>query len=298
MHKKQNWLVYGILSVAVFFIAFPILFAFVKASQSSEQILSSKLLPGSYFWHNVQGVWNHYNFGRYLANSLIISFFIVLGKTALSFFAAFALVFLEFKWKKPIFVFILVTLMMPTEMLIVGLFDLISLQPAQSYGDFFAWLLNPQQFLLQPSRYGLGWSDSLSAIIVPFMASATAVFFFRQHFLNVPPSLVDAALIDGASPFRFIRSVLLPLSTNTIGALVVVQFVFAWNQYLWPRVIIRSDEYQVVQIALKNMMAASSEGADWGLIMAGTVLSLIPPLIVLFVFQKQLMKGIAFSEDK
>lgn len=297
MSDKKKKIVYIILGVASFFIAFPVLFAFLKASQSTEQIIASRILPGKYFWQNMQAVWNDYNFGRYMLNSLKISILIVLGKTVLSFFAAFALVFLQFKGKNFIFIIILITLMMPTEMLIIGLFNVISLQPPASVGEFFRWILNPQKFLFEPAAYGLGWTDTTAAIVVPFMASATAVFFFRQHFRNIPPSLVDAALIDGASPLRFIYHVLLPLSKNTIGALVVVQFVFGWNQYLWPRVIIRNDNIQVVQIALKNMMGTSAR-VDWGSLMAGTILSLIPPLLVLLIFQKQLMKGIAFSEDK
>lgn len=296
MKKNNILLVYAFLTVASLLIAFPIFFAFLKATQSTEQIIAARLLPSSYFWQNLNTVWQRYRFADYMWNSFKMSIWIVIGKTTLSFFAAFALVFLRFRGKKIIFSLILITLMMPTEMLIIGLFDVISLQPPQNWQAFLSWLVHPQHFF-KPVPFGLGWSNTTAAIVVPFLASATAVFFFRQHFLNVPPSLVDAALIDGASPFHFIWHVLLPLSKNTIGALVVVQFVFAWNQYLWPRVILRSEELQVTQIALKNMMATSAR-VDWGSLMAGTLLSLIPPLLILIIFQKQLMHGIAFSEDK
>ncbi len=295
--KHKKIITHIILGIASFLIAFPLLFALLKSTQSPGQVMSARLMPGDMFFRNVSRVWNNYSFYRYMANSMKISLVIMVGKTIFSFFAAFALVFMDFKGKKFIFGFIIVTLMMPTEMLIIGLFDVVSLQPAASAGEFFSWFIHPGKLLFEPVQYGFGWTDKAASIVVPFLASATAVFMFRQHFRNIPGSLMDASLIDGAGPWRFILHVLFPLSRNTIGALFVVQFVYAWNQYLWPRVIIRNESAQVIQVGLKALFG-NSEGVEWGQVMAGSVITMIPPLIILILLHDQFMKGIAFSDNK
>ncbi|MBN2617372.1 MAG: carbohydrate ABC transporter permease [Spirochaetales bacterium] len=297
MNKKKRIVVNIILIIACLIIAFPILFAFIKATQTPGQVMSPRILPSGYLFENIKFVWTRYNLWGYMLNSFKISLSIMLGKTFLSFFAAFALVFLDFKAKKPVFIFILITLMMPTEMLIVGLFDIISLPSPTSFKDFFSWFIHPSNIFLSPVKFGFGWTDNLLSVIVPFFASATGVFLFRQHFRNIPTSLIDASIIDGAGSFRFIYYVLLPLSRNTIGALFVVQFIYAWNQYLWPRIIIRNSSAQVIQVGLKAIIG-NAEGVEWGQVMAGTIISMIPPLIMLFLFQDQFMKGIAVSDDK
>lgn len=294
---KKSKRVHAILIAASLIIAFPLLFAFIKATQTPGEVMSSKLTPSGYLFENMRNVWINYSLKDYMINSFKISISIMFGKTFFSFFAAFALVFLDFRGKKLIFIFILITLMMPTEMLIVGLFDIISLTPPTTVGEFLMWLFNPLNTLLSPVKYGFGWTDRPLSIIAPFLASATAVFLFRQHFRNIPSSLVDASKIDGAGPLRFIYHVLIPLSRNTIGALFVVQFIYAWNQYLWPRVIIRNNSSQVIQVGLKAIIG-NAEGVEWGEVMAGTLLSMIPPLVMLLLFQNQFMKGIAVSDDK
>ena len=193
--------------------------------------------------------------------------------------------------------FILITLMMPTEVLIVGLFDLISLKPPGSLGELLRYRLHPGAVLFEPVRYGFGWTYDYLSVIVPFLASATGVFVFRQHFLSIPRSLGDAALIDGVGPWRFLRYVVVPMSWNTIGALCVVQFVYVWDQYLWPRVIIRSESRQVVQVGM-NLIIGTAEGVYWGQVMAGALVSIVPPLLVFSLLQEQFMKGFALSSSK
>jgi sn-glycerol 3-phosphate transport system permease protein len=120
---------------------------------------------------------------------------------------------------------------------------------------------------------------------------------FRQHFMSIPRSLADAAKIDGASPLRFLTSILIPMSWNTIGALAVIQFVYVWDQYLWPRVIIQQEDKQVVQVGLKLIIGVG-QGTQWGEVMAGAIIALLPPLIVFILLQEQFMRGFALSESK
>jgi sn-glycerol 3-phosphate transport system permease protein len=187
--------------------------------------------------------------------------------------------------------------MMPTEILIVGLFDLISLQPPETWRMLWNWIRNPGRVFLEPVRYGFGWSNTRLAIIVPFLASATGTFLFRQHFLSIPRVIGEAARMDGASPLRFLFRILVPMSGNTIAALAVVQFVYVWDQYLWPRVIIRHEEMQVVQVGL-NLLISVGQGVNWGVIMAGAIIVIIPSLIIFMMLQEQYTKGCGLSSEK
>ena len=295
-HTRHIW-VHLALSIAVLLIAAPILFAGIKATQDRSEVLSPRMLPGNHFIENISVVWNDQDLGTYIGNSLWIALSVTIGKTALSILAAMVLVYFHIRFKGVIFGFVLFTLLMPTEVLIVGLFDLVSLAPPQSFGEFVRWVVNPGRVLLEPVPFGFGWTNRYASIIVPFMASATGIFLFRQHFLSIPRDLGDAARIDGAGPWNFLVRVLIPLSGNTIGALALIQFVYVWDQYLWPRVIIRDDGRQVVQVGLRLIIGVG-EGVYWGQVMAGSLISIIPPLVVFITLQEQFMRGFALTADK
>ena len=260
-----------ILIIAVFLVASPLLFALLKATQSGAQVIGPSLVPGVHFFENALAAWKGAGLGRYMLNSGVVAVCVTLGKTALSLLAALAFVYFKFPLRGLAFALVLFTLMLPTELLIVALFDLVS-------GTF-------------------KWADSYAAIIVPFLASATGTLLFRQHFLNIPASLADAARIDGAGPLTFLSRVLIPMSWNTVGALAVIQFVSAWDQYLWPLVIMQSEDKQVVQVGLSKLIDVESQ-SNWGAVMAGAVLAIIPPLIVFTALQEQFSKGFALGQDK
>ncbi len=290
---KTRWLIHLLLIVSCLVVTGPILFALIKATQPTTQVISASLIPGAQLWHNVSNAWVQADLGIYMRNSFIIAFAVTFGKTLFSLMAGMALVYFRIPFKPVVFGFILLTLMMPTQVLIVGLFDLVSKQAPPTWQALFSWIAHP----LAPTPYGFNWSNSYWAIIVPFLASATGVFLFRQHFMSIPLSLADAAKIDGAGPLRFLMSILVPMSTNTIGALAVIQFVYVWNQYLWPLVIIRRTDRQVVQVGL-NLIISQGQDTDWGLVMAGAIVALIPPLIVFMLLQEQFMRGFALSSEK
>jgi sn-glycerol 3-phosphate transport system permease protein len=259
-----------ILIVAMLIIASPLLFALIKSTQTSAQVTGPSLLPGLQFLDNARAAWVGAGLGRYMVNSTIVAVCVTFGKTVLSLLAALAFVYFRFPLKSLFFAAVLFTLTLPTELLIVALFDLVS-------GD-------------------LKWANTYAAIIVPFIASATGVLLFRQHFMNIPSSLSDAARIDGAGPLIFLFRVLVPMS-NTIGALAVIQFVSAWDQYLWPLVIMQSDNKQVIQVGLSKLIDFESQ-SNWGAVMAGAILTIVPPLLVFTFLQEQFSKGFALGQDK
>lgn len=266
----KRWLTHVLLWITIFFVGFPLLYAVVVSTQNNAETLSFQITPGSSTMSNLDKVINDRNLLRFMWNSTILAIVVTVGKTILSLLAGLAFVYFRFPGKWLVFGFVLMTLLMPTEMLIIALFRLVS---------------------------NIGWGDTFMAISVPFLASATGTFLFRQHFANLPAELSEAAQIDGANPLQFLFRILIPLSWNAIGALAVIQFVYMWNQYLWPLLIIKDERLQVVQVGLGSLRNA--EGAlTYGPMMMGAVIATIPPVIVFILLQKQFMSGFAISRDK
>ena len=262
------------LLLAVAFIASPILFAVIKSTQSTAQIQTypPRFDIGTSAIENYSVAWERYSLGRLMVNTLGVAATVMIGKTVLSLFAALALVYFKFRFKGLIFIFILVTLMMPVPVRVVPLFKLVS---------------------------SLKWGNTFWALTVPFLASATGTFLFRQHFMSIPTSLVDAARVDGVGPFRFLWKILVPMSMNTIGALAVIEFVYLWNQYLWPLIIISSNDNQMIQMGVKRLTSVGPDGTvHWGISMAGVIITMLPPLIMFILLQEQFMRGFALTEEK
>ncbi len=263
-----------ILILAAIIIASPIIFALVKSTQSTAQISTypPSFSIGNSTVRNYTDAWKRYDLGRLMGNTFKVAISVMAVKTILSLLAALALVYFDFRFKGLIFIFILVTLMMPVPVRIVPLFKFVS---------------------------SLGWGNTFWALTVPFLASATGTFLFRQHFMSIPASLVDAARVDGVGPMRFLWQILVPMSLNTIGAMAVIEFVYLWNQYLWPLIIISSNENQMIQMGVKRLTVGGPDGmVNWGLSMAGVVITMIPPLIMFILLQEQFMRGFALTEEK
>ena len=226
--------------------------------------------PGSAGLLNYKIVWHQFDLGLYMKNTLIVAGIVMFFKTIFSMTAGLGLVYFDFPFKEFIFYFILFTLMMPTEIMIVALFNLVS---------------------------DLGWGDSYAALSVPFLASATGVFLFRQHFSSIPADLADAARVDGAGPMRFLWSILVPMSWNTIAALALIQFIYMWNQYIWPLVIIRENDRQLIQVGLRAL-TNQQDTTNWGYVMAAAILAMIPPMLIFILLHEQFTKGFALGKEK
>lgn len=267
----QTALIHLTLIVAVLLVGFPLLFALIKATQTGAAVNSANLIPSTHLWDNLVNAWNGAKLGLYIRNSFVVAVGITVLKIITSFLAAMVLVYFRIPAKSLLFTLILLTLMLPADLLVVALFDLVN---------------------------KLGWANTYQAIIIPYAASATGIFMLRQHFMNIPRSLLDAARIDGVGPLRFLFSVLVPLSWNFIGAFSLIQFIYAWDQYLWPLIIIRDTNHQVVQVGLKSLIQQGSGQTDWGMVMAGTLLAILPPMIVFTLLGRQFSKGFALSESK
>ncbi len=264
---------HALLLLCVSITCFPVLYALLVSTFNFQQVFvyPPRLIPGTSFLGNLVLAWNKVHLGRLLVNSLVISVSVALGKIALAVLAAFAFTYFQnFPGKNLLFVVILITHMLPLPVRIVSTFQLMD---------------------------SLGWVNTYYALTIPFFASATGTLLFRQFFLTVPTSLSDAARIDGAGPMRFLTRILVPLSYNNLVALFMVEFVYMWNEYLWPLIVTTSNEMRVAQIGIKMLVATDAQ-AEWNVIMAGVVLVMLPPLIILLVFQKQFMRSVTFGQEK
>ncbi|MBW2057009.1 MAG: ABC transporter permease subunit [Deltaproteobacteria bacterium] len=269
-----HFLVHLVLITSIVIIAFPVFYAFIVSTQSFQDVFvyPPKFTPGTDTIQNYVAAWKTVKMGRLLFNSAFISVAVAVGKIALSLMAAFAFTYFgDFRGKGLFFVIILITHMLPLPIRIVPTFELMR---------------------------NFHWVDTYYALTIPFFASATGVLLFRQLFLTVPGSLCDAARVDGITPMGFLMRILVPLSKTNISALFLIEFLYMWNQYLWPLVITNRDEMRVVQIGIKMLLAGQAQAADWNIIMAGTILAMLPPLIILFVMQSSLVKGFSMQEEK
>ncbi len=269
--RRLNYLIHAILILTCFLLAVPVLYALLVATMTNIQFYGQpgRLLPGNDLWNNIAVTFER-GLGQQILNTVFVALVVVVAKTVTSLLAGLAFVYFRFPGKWFLFFFVLLTLLMPTEIIIVPLFKIVS---------------------------DLQWGDTFLALTVPFFASATGAFLFRQHFSNIPTELAEAAQLDGASPLRFLWAVLVPLSWNVIGAMAVIQFIYMWNQYLWPIIIMTSPDKQVVQVGVRQLMAVGAQ-TDFGPVMAGAIIATLPSLIVFVALQEQFMNGFALTREK
>lgn len=263
-----------ILGVAI--IAFPLYVTFIASTQTTQEVAQApmSLLPGNQFFNNYSAVLlgqgnNVPPVARMMWVSTVMALVIAIGKIIISMLSAFAVVYFRFPFRMFFFWMIFVTLMLPVEVRIAPTYQVVA---------------------------DLGMLDSYAGLTLPLIASATATFLFRQFFLTVPDELVEAARIDGAGPMRFFKDVLLPLSRTSIAALFVIQFIYGWNQYLWPLIITTRENMYPVVIGIKRMIAGGDAVTEWNLVMAVALLAMIPPVLVVIFMQKWFVKGLVDSE--
>lgn len=268
-----------VLIAGVLVIAFPLYVTFVASTQTATEILQApmSLLPGNHLVENYtaalqgtgMGAASNAPVGRMMMVSLITALVIAIGKISISLLSAFAIVYFRFPFRMFFFWAIFVTLMLPVEVRI---------------GPTYAVVSN------------LGLLNTYAGLTIPLIASATATFLFRQFFLTVPDELVEAARMDGAGPMRFFKDILVPLSTTSIAALFVIQFIYGWNQYLWPLLVTTNETMYPVVIGIKRMISGGDAATDWNIVMATAVLAMIPPALVVMLMQRWFVKGLVDTE--
>ena len=262
--REDGLAVHGLLAALVLLLLFPVLVAVLVSTKESGIVTGlADLVPGGHAYENYRRALVELEFYRYMLNSLVMASVIVVGKLAVSLLAVLAIVYYRIPYKNLVFLFVLFTLLLPVPVRFVPLYRLVT---------------------------GLGWNNTALAITVPYLASATTVFILRQHFLSIPASLVENAKLDGVGPLEFLWRVLIPMSRGILVGVSVIIFVYAWNQYLWPLVIV-GDDLQVAQVGIGQLQGQAQAGdVAWALTMTGSVLTLVPPLVLLVLFRKPLLQ--------
>lgn len=268
-----------VMVLGVFIIAFPIYLAFVASTHTAQEIVQAPmpLLPGSHMLESYKSAL----FGRETSAgsnapvahmmwvSLVTALVIAIGKITISLLSAFAIVYFKFPFRRFCFWMIFVTLMLPVEVRILPTYQVLS---------------------------DLHMLNTYAGLTVPLIASATATFLFRQFFMTVPDELTEASRMDGASPMRFFWDVLLPLSKTSIAALFVIQFIYGWNQYLWPLLATTGEDMYPVVVGIKRLIAGGDSQNEWNVVMATAILAMVPPALVVVLMQKWFVKGLVDTE--
>jgi len=282
--KNINWRILSnhiILLLGVLFMSLPVWVAFSSSTHTAETILREGLQfwPGPTFIETYReamfeagGVMKSVLGITMLKNSLILGIGFAVGKVIISMLAAYAIVYFRFRLATPLFWIIFLTLLLPLEVRIIPSYEIVA---------------------------GLGLLDTNFGLIVPLIASATGTFFFRQFFKSIPDELLEAARLDGATPWRFFIDMLIPLSKTMIAAILIIMFVVGWNQYLWTLIMTKKEENYTLVIGIKQIYQILSDGGElpqYQKAFALTIMATLPPVLVVLFFQKWFVKGLVESE--
>ena len=256
------------------------------------------LVPGHDFMKNATEAWARADLGRKIINSILFAGGVAAGKVVIAGLSAFSLVFFRYRGRVLIFWLIFVTLMLPLEVRIVPTYAVAAnaLGPYQALLDLsgISWLFEK----MTSYRITLHWGllNTYTGLILPLIATATGTFLYRQFFRTIPDELVEAAKMDGAGALRFLKDILLPLSKTNMAALGTIMFVWAWNQYLWPLLVTTDAAHGTAVMELKELIPGSFGIPDWNVAMAGTLIIMLPPLVVVILMQRWFVRGLIATE--
>ena len=264
----KTWANTAAVALVALIFTFPFIWMFFSALKPEDEVFSTtpSFIGSEVRWQNFADAWTLVPFGRFILNGFLVAVLGALLSVIVAVLSAYAFSRLRFRYRDKIFLLYVLTLVLPQEVLVVPLFIMMN---------------------------KLGLVDSYFALIVPFAFTAFGTFLLRQFFLTIPIEYEEAALIDGASRFRTLRSVLLPQLTAPISVLAVFSFIGYYNSYLWPLIIINSQELATVPLGLS--MFTGEHGTQWSLLMAASTIAVIPSLIIVAVLQRQLIKGVALG---
>lgn len=279
---------------------FPFLIVLIAATHNIRDVntVPMQLWPGQDLIANLTEAWTRANFGMKIVNSLIFAVGVAVGKVVLSAITAYSIVYFGYRGRMLIFWLVFVTLMLPLEVRIVPTYAVAAnvLSPYQGILDItgITWLVNQLTGIQISLNFGL--LDSYAGLILPTIATATGTFLYRQFFLTLPDELVEAAKMDGAGPLRFFWDIVLPLSRTNIAALFTIMFVWAWNEYLWPLLVTTDPLKRVAAVGLLDVVPGADAIPTWNIAMAGTLIIMIPPLIVVALTQRLFVRGLVATE--
>ena len=293
---------YVFLILGILIVGFPIIYSLIATTLPLKDVsqVPMPIIPGDQFMVNMSEAWTRGNLGNQIFNSFIMAAGITIGKIAVSIIAAFSIVYFDYRLRVVAFASVFCTLMLPVEVRIMPTYEVAAnvLGPMQATWDVLHLNSVVSWFTGNDFELHLNWSllDSYPGLILPLIASATCTFLFRQFFLTVPEELCEAAKMDGASPMTFFLKILLPLSVTNIAALIVIEFVYGYNQYLWPLLITTNPDMTTAVIGLQDLIPQADDLPEWNVALGGALLVMLPPVMVVLSMQRWFVKGLIEKE--
>ncbi|MEJ5312190.1 MAG: carbohydrate ABC transporter permease [Anaerolineae bacterium] len=258
---------YVLLSIGGFIMLFPYLWMVSTSFKARGTWYNISLVPEKFSLEHYERLLSTSLLPRWYLNTLIVSVIATISVVFFSSLAGYVFAKYQFRGREVMFVMILATIMIPSEMMIIP------------------WYVGVAK---------IGWIDSYAGILMPGMLTAFGVFVMRQFIANIPDELLDAGRIDGVSEFGLFWRICLPLARPAAAVVAIFTFLANWNDFLWPLIVINSDRMQTLQVGLSRLSSLET-GADWGGNMSGAALASIPMLIVFLFFQKQIVSGMTLS---
>ena len=293
---------YIFLMAGILIVGFPMIYSLIAATLPLEEVakVPMPLIPGDQFLTNMTEAWTRGNLGTQIFNSFVMAAGITIGKISISIIGAFSIVYFDYRLRVVAFASVFCTLMLPVEVRIMPTYEVAAnvLGPMQATWNMLHLNGVVSWFTGNDFQLSLNWSllDSYTGLILPLVASATCTFLFRQFFLTVPEELCEAAKMDGASAMTFFRKILLPLSTTNIAALIVIEFVYGYNQYLWPLLITTNPDMTTAVIGLQDLIPQADDLPEWNVALSGALLVMLPPVMVVLSMQRWFVKGLIEKE--
>jgi len=268
-----KFIIYLILLAGTVVALFPFLWMASSSFKSQAEIFSTaiKLIPSKISSEHYKFAFDALPLWRNLFNTALVSTSLTFLSLFFCSLAGFAFAKYSFPAREPLFYFLLATMMIPGETGLVAAFIVMNV---------------------------LHWVDTYWALIIPGAASAFGIFFMRQYMLTVPNDILEAAIIDGCSPFEVYLRIVLPLVKPAIAALGIMTFMYSWNDFLWPLIVMRSPEKFTLMVAISSLVAISGFSTPWGAIMAGCTFAILPLIVVFLLFQRQFVSGIMLGAVK
>ena len=263
---------YIILFLVMLLSIYPLLYMISTSLMTSGEAANQYMFPKKLMFENYVEVWESNNFQKYTINSIIISFVIVTGVLCTRIPAAYAFAKIEFPFRDIIFYGLLISLMIP---------EIIALLPHLLIirGDIF------------PLPFGPSWMNTLQGLTVPFFGNVFLIFLLRQYFKKIPNELWDAARMDGATHLFFLRKVVIPMSMPIIVTVALFAFILAWNSFAWPLLILTKDDWFPVTVSIYSFIR--EVGANYNLLMAASLISIAPVLLLYFFTQRLFLESIS-----
>ncbi|NPA90907.1 MAG: carbohydrate ABC transporter permease [Chloroflexi bacterium] len=257
---------YLVLIAGAFVAMFPFIWMILTSFKSYGEVTAGRFFPRELRWQNYVEAWNAAPFGRYFLNSLFIAMATIAGDLFSGILAAYAFARMEFPGRNVIFFLFLATLMIPGELTVLPNFLTIR---------------------------RLGWYNTYQAQIIPFTASVFHIFLLRQFFMGIPREYWDAALLDGCSHFRYLWSIVVPLSRPAVVTVALLSFIGSWNAFLWPLIVTSSENMRPIQVGLRSFVV--EEATQTQLMMAAATMVIVPIIIFYLFTQKYFTEGLTMT---